>query len=142
MHEYTSRARVWGLTCPGLPEEVSRARRWTRDILRGSPMADDAAVIVSELSSNAVLHTASGRESGSFHLAVAVTARVVALSVTDAGGTDTAPEINRAGDGATNGRGLHIVNSLAHQVVVHDSDGGRTVTAELFAGPHRAGRPW
>ena len=42
MHEYTSTARVWGLTCPGFPEEVSRARRWTRDILRGSPLAEDA----------------------------------------------------------------------------------------------------
>ncbi|WP_078941475.1 hypothetical protein [Streptomyces cellulosae] len=52
MHEYTSTARVWGLTCPGFPEEVSRARRWTRDILRGSPLAEDAELIVSELSAN------------------------------------------------------------------------------------------
>ena len=72
MHEYTSTARVWGLTCPGFLEEVSRARRWTRDILRDSPLAEDAALIVSELSANAILHTASGQESGSFHLALAV----------------------------------------------------------------------
>ncbi|MEV6183724.1 ATP-binding protein, partial [Streptomyces sp. NPDC052015] len=71
MHEYTSTARVWGLSCPGFPEEVSRARRWTRDVLRGSPFAEDAELIVSELSANAILHTASGLESGSFHLAVA-----------------------------------------------------------------------
>lgn len=24
MHEYTSTNRVWGLTCPGFPEEISR----------------------------------------------------------------------------------------------------------------------
>jgi hypothetical protein len=46
---------------PGFPEEVSRARRWTRDILAGSPLAEDAELIVSELSANAVLHTASGQ---------------------------------------------------------------------------------
>ncbi|CAL2066726.1 protein of unknown function [Streptomyces murinus] len=65
------RVQVWGLSCPGFPEEVSRARRWTRDILRGSPLADDAALIVSELSTNAIRHTASGLACGSFHLAVA-----------------------------------------------------------------------
>ena len=93
MHEYTSTARVWGLTCPGFPEEVSRARRWTRDILRGSPLAEDAELIVSELSANAILHTASGREAGSFHLALAVSSQVVALSVTDGGGAGTAPKV-------------------------------------------------
>ena len=60
MDEYTSRTRVWGFTCPGSPEEVGRARRWTRDILRESSCADAAELIVSELGSNAVLHTASG----------------------------------------------------------------------------------
>ncbi|WP_234332434.1 hypothetical protein [Streptomyces sp. NRRL F-5650] len=80
---------------------MSRARRWTRDILRGSPLAEDAELIVSELSANAILHTASGREYGSFHLAVAVSAQVVAVSVTD--------------------------------VIVHESDHGHTVTAELYA---------
>src|ERR1044072_3362514 len=91
MHEYTSTARVWGLTCPGFPEEVSRARRWTRDILRGSPLADDAELIVGDPSPTAILHTASGMEHGSFHLALAVSPQVVALSVTDDGGTGTAP---------------------------------------------------
>src|SRR5437763_2356131 len=90
MHEYTSIARGWGLSCPGFPEEVSRARRWTRDILRGSPLADDAELIVSELSTNAILHTASGMRSGSFHLALAVSSQVVALSVMDEGRTGTA----------------------------------------------------
>ncbi|MEU5358211.1 ATP-binding protein [Streptomyces albidoflavus] len=133
MHEYTSTARVWGLTCPGFPEEVSRARRWTRDILRGSPLADDAELIVSELSANAILHTASGTASGSFHLALAVSPQVVALSVTDAGGTGTAPKVEHQDQHAEHGRGLSMVTALAHRVVVHGSHGGYTVTAELFA---------
>ena len=132
MHEYTSTARVWGLTCPGFPEEVSRARRWTRDILRGSPFAEDAELIVSELSANAILHTASGRESGSFHLALAVSSQVVAVSVTDDGGTGSAPKVEHPDQHAVHGRGLGMVSALAHRVVVHDSQGGHTVTAELF----------
>ncbi|MET8581198.1 ATP-binding protein [Streptomyces collinus] len=141
MHEYTSTARAWGLSCPGFPEEVSRARRWTRDILRGSPLADDAELIVSELSANAILHTASGREHGSFHLVVAVSAQVVAVSVTDDGGTGTAPKVEHQDQDAEHGRGLGMVSVIAHRVVVHDSDQGHTVTAELYADARQGGRP-
>ncbi|MFD6823479.1 ATP-binding protein [Streptomyces sp. NPDC060085] len=141
MHEYTSTARVWGLTCPGFPEEVSRARRWTRDILRDSPLVEDAALIVSELSANAILHTASGKESGSFHLALAVSSQVIALSVTDDGGVGSAPAVEHQDQEAEHGRGLGMVSAIAHRVVVHDSDGGHTVTAELFTGARRGGHP-
>jgi anti-sigma regulatory factor (Ser/Thr protein kinase) len=143
MHEYTSTVRVWGLSCPGFPEEVSRARRWTRDILRGSPLAEDAELIVSELSANAILHTASGRAYGSFHLAVAVSAQVVAVSVTDDGGADTAPKAQPQDqkNEAEHGRGLGMVSAIAHRVVVHDSDQGHTVTAELYADTQRGGHP-
>ncbi|MFI8233691.1 ATP-binding protein [Streptomyces sp. NPDC085900] len=140
MHEYTSTARVWGLTCPGFPEEVSRARRWTRDILRGSPLAEDAELIVSELSANAILHTASGRDSGSFHLVLAVSAQV-ALSVTDGGGAGTAPKAEHQDQNAEHGRGLGMVSAIAHRVVVHESDSGHTVTAELFTGTHAGRHP-
>ncbi|KQX83163.1 ATP-binding protein [Streptomyces sp. NBC_00377] len=141
MHEYTSTARVWGLSCPGFPEEVSRARRWTRDVLRGSPFAEDVELIVSELSANAILHTASGHESGSFHLAVAVSAQVVAVSVTDAGGMGTAPKIEHQDQDAEHGRGLGMVSAIAHRVVVHGSEAGHTITAELFTDVHRGGHP-
>ncbi|MER7181707.1 ATP-binding protein [Streptomyces hyaluromycini] len=140
MHEYTSRVRVWGLTCPGFPEEVSRARRWTRDILRGSPLADDAALIVSELSTNALLHTSSGRERGSFHLALAVAPQVIALSVTDDGGGST-PKIEHQDQDAEHGRGLGMVSAIAHRVVVQGADSGYTVTAELFVQPRRGDHP-
>ncbi|MER5753084.1 ATP-binding protein [Streptomyces sp. NPDC002088] len=139
MHEYTSTVRVWGLTCPGFPEEVSRARRWTRDILRGSPLAEDAELIASELSANAIVHTASGQEHGSFHLALAVSGQVVALSVTDDGDACTAPKVEHQDQEAEHGRGLAMVSAIAHRLVVHDSAGGRTVTAELYADAHPGG---
>ncbi|MEV8602797.1 ATP-binding protein [Streptomyces griseoviridis] len=141
MHEYTSKSWVWGLSCPGFPEEVSRARRWTRDVLRGSPLAEDAELIVSELSANAILHTASGREYGSFHLAVAVSAQVVAVSVTDDGGTSTAPKVEHQDHDAEHGRGLGMVSALAHRVIVHASGTGHTITAELFTDARRGGQP-
>lgn len=139
MHEYTSTARVWGLTCPGFPEEVSRARRWTRDILRGSPLAEDAELIVSELSANAILHTASGLESGRFRLVLAVSPQVIVLSVTDDGGAATAPKVEDQDQDAEHGRGLGLVSALAHRVIVHRSEAGHTVTAELFAAPGPTG---
>ncbi|MFD9001127.1 ATP-binding protein [Streptomyces sp. NPDC059582] len=141
MHEYTSTVRVWGLSCPGFPEEVSRARRWTRDILHDSPLADDAELIVSELSANAILHTASGRESGSFHLALAVSAQVVALSVTDNGDASTAPKAEHQDQETERGRGLGMVSAIAHRVIVREHDGSHTVTAELFAGQPAGGHP-
>jgi anti-sigma regulatory factor (Ser/Thr protein kinase) len=109
------------------------ARRWSRDILRDSPLADDAELIVSELSTNAIRHTASGWEPGSFHLAVAVSGQVVAVSVTDDGGTATAPKIEHQDQDAERSRGFGMVSALAHRVVVHDTDQGHTVTAELYA---------
>jgi anti-sigma regulatory factor (Ser/Thr protein kinase) len=132
MHEYMSRVRVWGLTCPGFREEVSRARRWTRDILS----ADDVVLIVSELGTNALLYTASGTETGAFHVALALSYHVIAVSVTDAGGSVTTPKITYADDDAQCGRGLDMVSKLAHSVTIHSNGRGRgrgrTVTAELI----------
>jgi serine/threonine-protein kinase RsbW len=48
-----------GVFC-GRTDQVSRARREVARHLAGQPAADDAALIVSELAANAVLHSASG----------------------------------------------------------------------------------
>lgn len=54
----------------------------------GVGFGDGRATGVSELSTNANRHTASGLDSGSFHLAVAASA--VAVSITDDGGAGIA----------------------------------------------------
>ncbi|MFF8994083.1 ATP-binding protein [Streptomyces sp. NPDC014983] len=141
MHEYTSKVGVWGLSCPGFPEEIGRARRFTRDILHGSPLAEAAELIVSELSTNAILHTASGQHCGTFHLALAVTPQAVALSVTDDGGTNAAPKIEHQDQDAEHGRGLSMVTALAHRVVIHATHDGHTVTAELYTDTRPGGHP-
>ncbi|MEU0740757.1 ATP-binding protein [Streptomyces sp. NPDC006134] len=125
---------------PGFPEGVSRARRWSRDILRDSPLAQDAELIVSELSTNANHHTASGWEPGSFHLAVALSAQVVAVSVTDDGGAATDPKVEHRDQDTERGRGPGMASALAHRVVVHDTDQGHTTPAELYADVRLRGR--
>jgi hypothetical protein len=84
---------------------------------------------------------ASGQQSGSFHLALAVSSQVVALSVTDDGGTGTAPKAEHADQDATHGRGLGMVSAIAHRVVIHDSQAGHTITAELFTSARPGGHP-
>ncbi|MFJ5901949.1 ATP-binding protein [Streptomyces sp. NPDC093064] len=108
---------------------------------RRALIAEDAELIVSDLSANAILHTASGQPHGSFHLALAVSAQVVALSVTDDGGAGNAPKVEHQGQEAEHGRGLGMVSALAHRVVVHNSHGGHTVTAELYAGSRTGAHP-
>ncbi|MCO8306170.1 ATP-binding protein [Streptomyces sp. RKCA744] len=133
MDEYMSAPRVWGLMCPGFREEITRARRWTRDILSGHPCADDAELIVSELGSNALTHTASGGDFGTFQLTLALSPHAVAISVTDAGGRPAEPHLTDADLYDTHGRGLSIVMALASRLDITGNKHGHTVTAELRA---------
>jgi len=56
-----------GLTIPAAPEAIKIARAFTRDTLRGwhlAGLADDAQLVVSELVTNALVHTRDGDPSG------------------------------------------------------------------------------
>lgn len=132
MHEYMSKRRVWSLVCPGSPEEVGRVRRWTRDILRGFPCAEDAALIVTELGSNALLHTSSGGAAGVLSVMVTVDSRLVSISVVDSGGTKNEPQAGHPTDDDTHGRGLQLVSALTLNVEVHGDSKGHTVIAHLL----------
>ncbi|WP_030409160.1 ATP-binding protein [Streptomyces albus] len=131
MHEYMSTERIWELTCPGLPEEVGRVRRWTRDVLRDSSCGEDATLIVSELGSNALVHSASGGPNGSFHISLHRSPGTVVLAVTDTGGGETEPHVETPDEDDTHGRGLGLVAALANRVQVSGDDYGRTVTVEI-----------
>jgi anti-sigma regulatory factor (Ser/Thr protein kinase) len=135
MHEYTSKVQIWELTCPGHLEEVGRARRWTRDVLSDSGHADDAALIVTELGTNALLHSASGNQGEAFSLTISRAPETVLISVTDAGGTRTTPHVEHPAENDTHGRGLALVSTLAQRLHINGDDKhGHTVTAELTAG--------
>ena len=51
---------------PGRRDQVSRARELVARYLDGSPAADDAVLLVSELAANACAHSASGQPGGRF----------------------------------------------------------------------------
>jgi len=77
------------LTLPGLPSMVPLARRAAHALVTevlpgGSPRDDDIALVVSELTSNAVLHSAAG-EGGAFDLVIDVTPGRVRIEVADPG---------------------------------------------------------
>ena len=122
--------RVWHLTCPGEAREVGRVRRWTRDVLRGYPCADEAELIASELSTNAITHTLSGQEHGLFTVMLIWTPGIFVMAVSDSGATGI-PCARQADDEATNGRGLALVQALSHGMNVISTSTGRTVRVVL-----------
>ncbi|MFE1781725.1 ATP-binding protein [Streptomyces sp. NPDC059506] len=118
-------------TFPGTPEEIARARRWTRDVLRGLPCAEDAALIVTELGTNALVHTASGNQAGTFHVSLTLVNQAVMIAVTDSGGAKTTPRVEHPSDDTPRGRGLGIIDALAERVEIHGDHRGHTVTVHL-----------
>ncbi|MEV6212875.1 ATP-binding protein [Kitasatospora sp. NPDC051914] len=116
----------------GHPQELSAVRGWTRKLLDNHPRADDAELIVSELSTNALQHSRSGREAGWFEVALTLAARGVAITVTDGGTSRSIPSAQHAATDSTHGRGLDIVSALADRFAISGDHRGRAVTAELF----------
>ena len=110
----------------GTREYVAWARHWLRAALRSCPAADDAALLVSELATNALTHSASG-QGGTFTVTVSHRSADVRVEVADQGGPWT-PDMT--GD-ELHGRGLLIVGSLAHSWGITGDDSGRTVWFEL-----------
>ncbi|MDT0308829.1 ATP-binding protein [Streptomyces sp. DSM 44917] len=117
-------------TFPARPEEITRARRWTRAVLGTHPCADDAALVVTELGTNAIAHTTSPHPA--FRLAITDDGgQAVTISVTDSGSTASRPHVEHADDGATGGRGLYLVTACATAWQVTGDHHGHTVTAHL-----------
>lgn len=107
-------------TASGTAESVAWARRWTAGQLVTAPQRtrDDVEVIVSEMATNAVMHT-----EGAYRVAVHLVSEAVAyIEVIDAG-AGTTPQVQRPAEDAEGGRGLAVVQALA--------DGwGTQITAE------------
>jgi anti-sigma regulatory factor (Ser/Thr protein kinase) len=123
---------------PGTTEAVGHARRFVAGVLGGDcPGLDDVLLMVSELATNAVRHTASGAPGGWFDLTVSVSAAagVIRVTVTDCGSASE-PCMRPGGahpgelDG---GRGLSLVNALADKWGYTGDQHGRVVWFELSA---------
>lgn len=111
--------------------EVRRARQFVLALaeelsLTTSPeMAQNLALVVSELATNAVLHAGTP-----FTVAVDADDDRFRLEVFDRDGTQMPEATTPAPDDVT-GRGLSIVGALATDWGVHERDGGKCVWAEL-----------
>jgi len=114
------------LTTPGV------ARRFAARALRGTPhaglLSDDVALLVSELVTNAVLHT-----DASLTLTVETSRYLVRIEIRDSG-----PDLFALPptEDAERGRGLPIVDRLAHAWGVDQIIDGKLVWAELRGAPH------
>lgn len=137
MHEYMSDWFVWVVDCSGhSPEELGRARCFVRRVLHDTPWADDAALIVTELGTNAITHTDSSK--ATFRLVLVHGSEGISIAITDAGGTTTRPHVEHPDSTTDHGRGLALVTALATNLTVTGNDHGHTVTAEIHTTPTTA----
>jgi anti-sigma regulatory factor (Ser/Thr protein kinase) len=122
------------LDLEALPTAPGRARAWTRQVLwewQSSVLPDTAELIVSELTTNAML--ASRRLGCPFiRLTLTLDHRELAIAVHDS--CPSAPEPGDAGDDDENGRGLLLVEALSSRLgwhAVEDGTPGKVVWAVL-----------
>ena len=71
-------------TFPGSPEQIGLARRADKSYLGSCPASDDVALVVSELATNAAVHSES--RNGTFTLRVELHPTWVWVECDDAGG--------------------------------------------------------
>src|ERR1700691_274205 len=115
---------------PGERGQVRAARSFVARALVGCPARETLVTCVSELSTNAIEHTVSGR-GGMFTVEVVRPRDGVAfVAVTDAG-SPAAPAARSADDFAEGGRGLAFVAACSSRWGYRDAAHGRTVWAEV-----------
>ncbi|MFE9168045.1 ATP-binding protein [Streptomyces kebangsaanensis] len=119
------------LDCTPLPRSVTLARRRTHRLLTdwGHPeLAADAALLVSELGGNAVLHGCL--RDRLFRVELTLTERVVRVSVSDPKG-EVLPTPRDASPDDMFGRGLLVVREVADRWGVERLTVGKSVWCEL-----------
>ena len=114
-------------TFRGTREDPRAARRFVLEMLgpwREEQLAQDAALVVTELATNAVLHAGSA-----FTVSLALSADAIRISV-----RDTAPLGPSGGDAwlpAAPGHGLGVIAAIATRWGFETLAGGKAVWAEL-----------
>jgi serine/threonine-protein kinase RsbW len=127
--------RTWERTFAAVPSQVSHARQFLADLVGSHELADDATICLSELATNAVIHSDSRNQGGTFGVRVIAGADYIRVEVTDAGGAWRPAELPSAG---LWGRGLAIVAALATSCGVTGGASGRTAWCEVRAAAKRA----
>jgi anti-sigma regulatory factor (Ser/Thr protein kinase) len=123
---------AWSRDFPATPAHVGEARRFLAGILGGSPAADDAILCLSELVTNATVHSRSCMPAGHFTVRAEIHGGRLRVEVEDQGGPWTRPT-----PGAEqHGHGLHIISQLARAWgITGGSETGWTVWFEAAHDP-------
>jgi anti-sigma regulatory factor (Ser/Thr protein kinase) len=118
----------WRRVFLGEVNQLGVLRGWLRSLFPPCEARNDVLLIATELGTNAILHTASGR-GGSFAVEIEWHQQVVRVSVTD-GGAPTEPRLI-ADLTAETGRGLRLVQILSVDTGVYGDHRGRLVWADV-----------
>lgn len=133
---------TWSRVFPATPAQAREARGFLADVLAGCPDADDTIVCLSELVTNALLHSRSREAGGTLTVRVCRVPGRLRVEVGDQGGPwrPRPPVPNgdgkHRGDGqhdgdAQHGRGLTIVGALSAGWGIAETEAGRTVWFEM-----------
>jgi anti-sigma regulatory factor (Ser/Thr protein kinase) len=135
---------------PGTADAASKARQLARDFLgAGHPAADTVVLIVSELVTNALVHSRSGAPGGFISVSLCSGDAGVLIQVRDDGGRSGRWVPARPGSIAEHGYGLLLVDALADSWGTVAGPQGRVTwcrvsgdlrTADRRAGPEPAER--
>jgi anti-sigma regulatory factor (Ser/Thr protein kinase) len=109
-------------------ESIGAARRFVTGIIDDAPveMRESVAVMVSELSTNALVHAAS-----CFDVVVDRSESAVTVAVTDWG--EGSPELQSPGSAEPHGRGLRIVEALSDEWgIISSSDEAKTIWFRVY----------
>ncbi|MEU8272570.1 ATP-binding protein [Sphaerisporangium sp. NPDC049002] len=103
------------MTFPGTATAISSPRGFAADLLAGDPRLDEVVLMLSEVATNAVMHTATG-QGGTFLVTISSGHHGEPLRVeVHDDGADTQPQVNQSGADETHGRGVAIVEALAYR---------------------------
>lgn len=114
---------------PGRQDQVAQVRAFVKLVLGPVPVLDEAVLLVSELATNAIMHTASG-DGGTFGVAIRRFVSSVHVEVRDSG-SSRAPVALPQDTMSEEGRGLGLVDLVADNWGHSGNANGRSVYFEL-----------
>jgi Histidine kinase-like ATPase domain len=128
----------WRQVFRGEERELAAMRRWVESLLPDCPARDDVTLVATELGTNAIRHTASGR-GGWFAVDITWHQSAVRVAVTDRGSPGGLRIIDDPA--AEHGRGLLVVQGLSVRTGVCGDHRGRLVWADVPWGDAVAAEP-
>jgi hypothetical protein len=128
----------WCRLFQGEEDQLAALRRWLELLLPDCPARDDVAIVATELGTNAIRHTASGR-GGWFAVDITWHQPAVRVAVTDRGSSGRPQVIDDPA--SEHGRGLLVVQGLSVRTGVCGDHRGRLVWADVPWGDAAAAEP-